>query len=98
MIENTVGVVEIELVRRADPDGQSNNEEASPRPLSPSELPVKVDVESESIMETMSFHDNFSLQSYNAFSTQSDTSLTGTEGDCYIFENKKTEGSDIIPL
>ena len=98
MIENTSGPVEIELVCRADPDGQSNNEEASPKPLSPpSELPVKVDVETESIMETMSFHDNFSLLSYNAFSTESDTSLTGT-GDCYIVENKETEGSDIIPL
>ena len=102
--ENTAGVsptymppVEIELVRRADPDGQSNNEEDSPKPLSPSELPVKVDMESESVMETMSFHDNFSLLSYNAFSTQSDTSLTGT-GDHYIVENKETEGSDIIPL
>ena len=89
--------VEIELVHRLDPDGQSNTEEAS-KTVSPSELPVKLDIDTESFVETISFHDNFSLMSFNAFSSQSDQSLSGTDADCYILENKETEGPDFIPL
>ena len=64
-----------------DPDGPSNNEE-----------PVKVDIDTESIIETMSFHDNASLLSFNALSAQQDPAPTDTDGDCYIVQNKETEG------
>ena len=73
--------VELTLVRRLDPDGPSNNEE-----------PVKVDIDTESIIETMSFHDNSSLLGFNALSAQQDPAPTGTDGDCYIVQNKETEG------
>ena len=91
--------VEIELVHREDPDVDGNSdEEAKPKLDSPSEVPINNDIETESIVETMSFHDNLSLLSHNAFSSQSDVSLSGTRGECYIVENKQTEGSDIILL
>lgn len=32
------------------------------------------------------------------FSSQSDPSLSGTDGDCYIVENKQAKGPDIILL
>ena len=70
---------EIELVHRLDQDGQSNNEE-----------PLKANTES--IVETMSFHGNSSLLGFNALSAQQDPTPTGTDGDCYIVQNKETEG------
>ena len=73
--------VELTLVRRLDPDGPSNNEE-----------PVKVDIDTESIVETMSFHDSSSLLGFSALSAQQDPAPTGTDGDCYIVQNKETEG------
>ena len=68
--------VEIELVRRLDQYEQSNNEE-----------PVKEDIATESIVETMSFHDSSSLFGCNALSAQQDPAPT-----CYIVQNKETEG------
>ena len=56
--------VEIELVHRPDPDGQSISEKSHNR-VSPSDLPVKVDIDTESFVETMSFYDNSSLVNYN---------------------------------
>ena len=73
--------MEIELVCRLDQDGQSNNEE-----------PVKVDIDTESIIETMSFYDSSSLFGCKALSAQHDPAPTGTDGDCYIVQNKETEG------
>ena len=73
--------VEIKLVCRLDQDEQSNIEE-----------PVKADIDTESIIETMSFHDSSSLLGFNAFSVQHDPPPTGTDGDCYIVQNKETEG------
>ena len=91
--------VEIELVRREDPDVDENSdEEAKPKLDSPSKVPIKKDIETETVVKTMSFHDNLSLLSHNAFSSQSDVSLSGTRGECYIVENKQIEGSDIILL
>ena len=72
---------EIELVYRLDQDGQSNNEE-----------PVKLDIDTESIVETMRFHDSSSLFGCNALSAQQDPAPTDTDGDCYIVQNKETEG------
>ena len=72
--------VEIELVSRLDPDGQSNNKET-----------VKVDIDTESIIETMSFHDSSSLLGFNALSAQQDPAPTEPDGDCYIVQNKETE-------
>ena len=71
---------EIELVRKLDQYEQSNNEE-----------PVKVDIDTESIIETMSFHDSSSLFGCNALSAQQDPAPTGTDGDCCIVQNKETE-------
>ena len=73
--------VELTLVRRLDPDGPSNNEE-----------PVKVDTDTEPIIETMSFHENSSLFDFNALSAQQDPTPTATDGDCYTVQNKETEG------
>ena len=73
--------VEIELVNRLDQVGQSNNEE-----------PINTDIDTESIVETMSFYDNSSLLGFNALSAQQDPAPTGTDGDCYIVQNKETEG------
>ena len=80
-----------------DLDRQSN-EEGNPKPVSTSDLLVNPDVETESFVETLSFHDNLSLLSYNSLSSQSDTSQSGTYGECFVVQNKHTEGSDIIPL
>ena len=87
--------VEIELVHRPDPDGQSISEKSHNR-VSPSDLPVKVDIDTESFVETMSFYDNSSLVNYNPSSSQLDQGLSGT--DCYVMENKETEGlaSDVV--
>ena len=91
--------VEIELVCKEDPDVEGNSdEEAKPKLDFPSKVPINKDIETESIVETISFHDNLSLLSHNAFSSQSDVSLSGTPGECYIVENKQTEGPDIILL
>ena len=73
--------VEIELVHRLDPNGRSNNEE-----------PVKVDIDTESIVETMSFHDSSSLLDFNALSAQQDPAPTDPDGDCYILQNKESGG------
>ena len=72
--------VEIELVHRLA-DEQSNNEE-----------PVKLDIDTESMVETMSFHDSSSLFGCNALPAQQVPAPTGTDGDCYIVQNKETEG------
>ena len=58
--------------------------------VSPSDLPVKVDIDTESFVETMSFYDSSSLVSFKAISSQSEQGLSGT--DCYVRENKETEG------
>ena len=84
----------IELVRRLDPDGQSNNEEA-PKVVSPCGPPVKLSTEC--IVETMFIQDSSSLLSFNAPSAQFNSSLSGTDADCYILANKETEESEIIP-
>ena len=73
--------VELTLVRRLNPGAPSNNEE-----------PVKVDLDTEFITETVSFYDNSSLLGFNALSAQQDPVPTGTEGDCYTVQNKETEG------
>ena len=80
-----------------DVDRQSN-EEGNPKPVSTSDLLVNPDVQTESFVETLSFHDNLSLLSYNSLSSQSDVSQSGAHGECFIVQNKHTEGSDIIPL
>ena len=36
--------------------------------------------------------------SISAFSSESDQGLSGTQGACYIVENKQFEGPDVIPL
>ena len=89
--------VEFEMVHILDPNRQSNAKEAS-ETVSLSELPVKLDIDTESFVETISFHDNFSLTNFDAFSSQSGQSLSGTDADCHIVENKETEGPDFIPL
>ena len=73
--------VEIELVHRLNQDGQSNNEE-----------PINTDIDTESIVETMSFYDNSSLLGFNALSAEQDPAPTDTDGDCCIVQNKETEG------
>ena len=72
--------VEIELVSKLDQDEQSNNE-----------APVKVGIDTESIIETMGSHDNSSLFGCNALSAQQDPAPTGTDEDCYIVQNKETD-------
>ena len=88
--------VEFELVQ-FDPDGQSNNE-ATLQTVTPSQLPVNLDLQTESIVETMDFEDNFSLLSFNAPSFQSNSSESRVDADCYISKNKETEGADYIPI
>ena len=78
--ETILPPVEIQLVSKLGQDEQSNNED-----------PVKVDIDTESIIETMSFHDNSSLLGFNALSAQQDPAPTGTDGDCYIIQNKETD-------
>ena len=80
-----------------DVDRQSN-EKGNPKPVSTSDLLVNPDVQTESFVETLNFHDNLSLLSYNSLSSQSDVSQSGAHGECFIVQNKHTEGSDIIPL
>ena len=84
------------MVRRPDPDGQSNNENGLNMVSPSAELPVKLDIDTESFVETMSFYDNSSLLGFNAISSQSDQGLSGR--DCYIVENRETQGPDGIPL
>ena len=72
--------VETQLVSKLDQDEQSNNEE-----------PVKVDIDADSIIETMSFHDNSSLLGFNVLSAQQDPTPTGTDGDCNTVQNKETD-------
>ena len=72
--------VKIQLVSNLDQYEQSNNEE-----------PVKVDIDTDSSIETMSFHDNSSLLGFNALSAQQDPAPTGTDGDCYTVQNKETD-------
>ena len=76
------------MVCRPDPDGQSNNENGLNMVSPSAELPVKVDINTESFVETMSFYDN-SLLGLNAISSQSDQGLSATH--CYIVENKETQ-------
>lgn len=89
---------EIELVHIVDEDRQSNNDKASPKTGFPSKLPVTIDVETEPFVEITSFNDKLSLSSFNQLSPQSDSSLSGAHGECYIAENKQVEGADIISL
>ena len=84
------------MVCRPDPDGQSNNENGLNMVLPSAELPVKVDIDTESFVETMSFYDNSSLLGFNTISSQSDQGPS--DRDCYIVENKETQGPDAIPL
>lgn len=87
--------VEIELLR-LEPDGQSHNEEALQRGPP---LKKKLDISTESVVETMAFGDNFSLLALNAPSAaNSNSSLSHADADCYIVENKEAEGPDCIPV
>ena len=81
VMENILAGATSPYLPPVDPDGPSNNEE-----------PVKVDIDTESIIETMSFHDNSSLLGFNALSAQQDPAPNGTDGDCYTVQNKETEG------
>ena len=54
----------------------------------PSEFPVPVDVESESLVKTVSFHDDVNLMTCNLLSRQSDPQLPGTGGEDYMKESK----------
>ena len=93
----TLPPTEIEL-HQFDPDEQSNNEEAS-QTISASKLPVNLDVETESNVETMFKDDDASLLSFYASSAQINASLSHADAaDCYVVENKNTEGSPSIRL
>ena len=54
----------------------------------PSEFPVPVDVETESLVERMSFHDDVNLMTCNSLSRQSDPQLPVTGGEDYMEESK----------
>ncbi len=88
--------VEIEMVRIPDPDGQCSNENAINMVSPSAELPVKVDIDTESFVQTTGFYDNSFLLGLNAIPSQSDQGLSGA--DCYTVENKETQGPDAIPL
>ena len=87
--------MEIELLR-LEPDGQSHNEELLQRAT-----PFKTNLaySTESVVKTLAFDDNSSLLGLNAPSpTHSSSSLSHTDADCYIVENKEAGGPDYIPL
>ena len=84
------------MVRIPDPDGQCSNENAINMVSPSAELPVKVDIDTESFVQTTGFYDNSFLLGLNAIPSQSDQGLSGA--DCYTVENKETQGPDAIPL
>ena len=86
--------VEIELVHKVDIDGESINEETKTKLCSPSKVSEKLDYDTESAVETMSFYDKTSLKRFNSFSSMNDPSLSGAHGVCYTVESKQAEGSD----
>ena len=86
--------VEIEVVLRMDMDAlerESNDEEANPKLVSPSEVPVKLDAETESFIEAMSSHDNLSVKSFNSVSSIKDPSPSGAHGECNTVDSKQAE-------
>ena len=87
--------MEIDLVQKMIMDRKSNNEEANPKLVSSLEVSVKLDVETESCIETvMSSHDNMSVRSFNSLPSIKDPSPSGAHGECYTVESKQTEGAD----
>ena len=88
--------MEINLVQKMNMDRKSN-EEANPKLVSSLEVSVKLDVDTESFIETvLSSHDNMSVRSFNSLSSINDPSPSGAHayGECYTVESKQTEGAD----
>ena len=79
----------IELVHKEDAADEETI--TSFKSDSPSEVPVKKDVETESLVETVSFHDNTSLNSFNRFSSENEPSLPTANGE-YSVGSKPSEG------
>ena len=77
-----------------DMDRESNDEEANPKLVSPSEVPVKLDAETESFIEAMSSHDNLSVRSFNSVSSIKDPSPSGAHGECNTVESEQAEVTD----
>ena len=91
----TLPSVEVELLPSV-PDRQPNNEEAA-QAISAPKLPVKLDVDTECLIETMFFDDDSSLLSFGAPPAQSYSSLSRPDADHHIVETKETERPDYIP-
>ena len=86
----TLPPTEIEL-HQFDGDGHPTYEEI-PQAVSLSKPAVNSDVETESNVETMFKDDDSSLLTNNASSAQSIASCHHADANCYIVENKNTEG------
>ena len=76
---------EIELDCRYPGEEQSTT---VPKSGFPSKFPIPVDAETESVVETMSFHDDISLMTFNPLAPQSDALLSRIDGENYIEESK----------
>ena len=85
----TLSSVEVELLPSVP--YRQPNEEAAPK------LPVKLDVDTECLVETMFFDDDSSLLSFGARPDQSYSSLSCPDANHHIVETKETEGPDYIP-
>ena len=88
---DTSSPVEIELVCEVNADEESSIEENDLNVFSLSEVPEKLDAEKESLVETMSFHDQPSMKRMNSISSMNGTRMSGAHEESYTEQMQSEE-------